>query len=270
MTNQITKQDNLLDILTSYISKIQTKKGVKPSKEQTEEFITLCQINKLNPFKKQAYLVGYDSKNGSNFNIIIGIDGFRKIAHSTGQYVGREATIFNVVDNKLLSATVTVKRQVNGVIASFTATVWYSEAVQKVAEYVQGQPTGKKIPTEFWAKRPYGQLDKCAEASALRMAFPDDFSGVYTDSEIEPQNQLLEEAKDRKPPQKEQIDKIEKILKEISEASNITYQDLLVGYLHQLKVESLEGLTVGQANNFITVLEDHLVEAKKRIIESEA
>ena len=41
------------------------------------------------------------------------------------------------------------------------------------------------VPNEMWAKRPYGQLAKCAEAQALRMAFPEETGGQPTAEEME-------------------------------------------------------------------------------------
>ena len=49
-------------------------------------------------------------------------------------------------------------------------------------EYMQTKRDGSLMAQ--WATRPAGMLAKCAEALALRKAFPQDLAGIYTDDEI--------------------------------------------------------------------------------------
>lgn len=46
----------------------------------------------------------------------------------------------------------------------------------------------------MWTKRPRGQLAKCAEAGALRKAFPDELGGVMTAEEMAEEQQANHEA----------------------------------------------------------------------------
>ena len=64
---------------------------------------------------------------------------------------------------------VTVKRrQANGAVDEFTAREFWKENYA-----VKGGPEKSIAPNAMWTKRPYGQIGKCAEAQALRKAFPE-------------------------------------------------------------------------------------------------
>jgi hypothetical protein len=72
-------------------------------------------------------------------------------------------------------ASVTVYKMVSGQRCAFSASALWDE-------YCQLAKDGK--PTVMWQKMPYLMLAKCAEALALRKAFPAELSGVYTHEEM--------------------------------------------------------------------------------------
>jgi len=102
-----------------------------------------------------------------------GIDGFRAVADRTGQYIGSSDAVFEEIGNNPVQATVTVNKVVQGVIGNFTATARWSE-------YYPGKSQGF-----MWDKMPHTMLGKCAEALALRKAFPAQLSGLYTGDEMD-------------------------------------------------------------------------------------
>ncbi|MFF7190588.1 phage recombination protein Bet [Streptomyces sp. NPDC008222] len=150
-------------------------------------FLHLCQRTGLDPFSRQIYLIGrFSKKDGRDvYTPQTGIDGYRVIAQrvtaQTGGTYGYEDTVWCdpsgrwrdvwLADEPPAAAKVTVIR--NGHRFSAVATF---------REYVQTFPDGN--PKGLWAKMPAGQIAKCAEALALRKAFPHDLAGVYTAEEM--------------------------------------------------------------------------------------
>ena len=132
----------------------------------------------LDPFAKQIYCIKrWDSKEQKEvMSIQTGIDGYRVVANRTGQYAGNDEPKYSEKDGKPVAATVTVYRLVDGHKCSFSATARWSE-------YVQIKKDGS--PTSAWVRMPFLMLGKCAEALALRKAFPMELSGIYTHEEMQ-------------------------------------------------------------------------------------
>jgi hypothetical protein len=78
---------------------------------------------------------------------------------------------------------VTVKKLVNNTIVEFTAKEYWLENYASKKDLNTKKDTF--IPNAMWQKRPYGQLAKCAEAQALRKAFPEIISQHPTAGEME-------------------------------------------------------------------------------------
>lgn len=137
----------------------------------------------LDPLSNQIHFVKRNTKNGPMVAIQTGIDGYRAIAHRTGLLAGVNDAYFD--DGKTEyemkkaniehpeTATVIVKKRVGNQIVESSATAGWDEYY----------PGGKG--DFMWRKMPYLMLAKCAEALALRKAFPDDLSGIYTDAEMD-------------------------------------------------------------------------------------
>jgi phage recombination protein Bet len=143
-----------------------------------EIFIEVAKAKRLDPLKKQIHFVKrWDSELGRYvWTPQTGIDGYRLIADRTGSYAPGSETRYDYdKDGKLVSATAFVKKWVRGEWHPISATAFYDE-------YVQFKKDGS--PTSMWRQRPRLMLAKCAEALALRKAFPDELSGLYTHEEM--------------------------------------------------------------------------------------
>ena len=108
--------------------------------------------------------------------IMPGINDYRTDAARTGQHAGTSEPEFGPdVTENLDGVTVTypqwcrvtVRRQMaTGQVVDFPA-------VERWIENYATKTNKSPAPNAMWKKRPYGQLAKCAEAQALRKAFPE-------------------------------------------------------------------------------------------------
>ena len=143
------------------------------SNDELRLFAYACQRTGLDPFSKQIYAI----KRGGKMTIQAGIDGLRAIAERTGQLDGSEtfwcgedgqwADVW--LGSKPPAAAKTIIHR-KGCQHPFTGTA-------RFADYNAGQG--------LWSKMPAAMIAKCAEALALRKAFPADMSGVYSTDEMD-------------------------------------------------------------------------------------
>lgn len=170
----------------SQIELIKNTVAVGATDDELKLFLTVCQSRKLDPFTRQIHFVKRSSRNkdgtfSEKGTIQTSIDGLRAIAERTGCYAGNDDPVYDS-ESKPTKATVTVWKIVGGVRCPFTATARWSEYVPTGKDYKTGQ---SKIISPMWIKMPLLMLGKCAEALALRKAFPESLSGLYSYEEME-------------------------------------------------------------------------------------
>lgn len=139
--------------------------------------IGYCVGRNIDPLLKAVHIVPMWNKDKqANEDVIMpGIGLYRIIAARSGQYAGMSEPVFGPpITEKVGSVTitypewcmVTVKKFIQGHIVEFPAKEYW---IENYASVKKADPT----PNYMWQKRKYGQLAKCAEAQALRKAFPE-------------------------------------------------------------------------------------------------
>ena len=169
MENSI-QQVNTVDTakITAYLEA--TGLVANMTKQQTQQFVEICQAFGLNPFKREIYA----SKYGENFSIIVGYETYIKRAERSGMLAGWHVTTQGKVEDRSLKAVITIHRKDWG--QPFVHEVYYSE-------YVQTTKDG--TPNKFWREKPITMIKKVAIAQGFRMCFSDELGGMpYTSDEI--------------------------------------------------------------------------------------
>lgn len=183
------------DYLTEDDIKVLTQAGIIPEGTPSaivKVFAVACSNHKLSPFKKEIYLVKYNTKLGVQYHTIVGIDGLRSKAARTGQFAGRDDAKYDIQpDGKFLTAaqisgskklplscTVTVYRMISGQRCPFTKTVVFAEYYPAVAN-----PNHERKDFSKASTMPFNMIEKCAEAAVLRMAFAEETEGLHIPEE---------------------------------------------------------------------------------------
>jgi len=175
-------EDELISVLTTSLypgAAIQSIKMV----------LGYCKATGLDPMQKPVHIVPMWDKNTKAMRDVVmpGIGLYRTQAARSGNYAGVTEPEFGEDITEDVGGVrmtfpkfckVTVKRAIHGgAVVDFTATEFWKENYATAGK-------DSTAPNAMWKKRPYGQIAKCAEAQALRKAFPE-FGAAPTADEME-------------------------------------------------------------------------------------
>lgn len=169
---------------------LMSSKNGEPTDAELVYFATVSKSTGLDPAKREIYAIFRNTKQKDGtykprMSIQTGIDGFRVAAERSGQYGGSKEPEFEYDEGAQITVNYsgTPKKVPNKakvtVYKVFKDRVLETTRTANWADYYPGEKEGT-----MWRKFPEVMLAKCAEAQALRAAFPN-LGQLYLEEEMQ-------------------------------------------------------------------------------------
>ena len=143
-------------------------------------FMELCRAQRLNPFLNEAYLVKFQ---GRPAQIMVAHKALVKRAEAHPQYDGMEHGVVVMrggeVHNEQRGA---YYPEAGETLLGGWAKVYRKD--RRMPIYAERSFTSMNKNQANWKSMPDVMIDKCAQAAALREAFPDELRGMYVQEEM--------------------------------------------------------------------------------------
>jgi phage recombination protein Bet len=174
--------------------------------------LSYCRARNLDVFKKPVHIVPmWDGKQNKMVDTIWpSIAELRITAHRTNEYGGCDETEFGPMMTQVFEGEVTEtyngQKSKKHIKRAITFPEWARVTVYRMRGPVLCKFVGPRVkwleayatignsdvPNDMWTNRPEGQVEKCAEAGALRKAFPEECGNMPTAEEMEGRRLTLE------------------------------------------------------------------------------
>lgn len=157
-----------LDIVLKTIAQ-PTKSGKMPTPRDAALFIMLCEAQGLNPYAGDCFLIGYDTQQGPKFSMIVSHAALLKRAETNPSYNGMTSGVIVQIDKDIKMLDGDFMPPESKLLGGWA--VVHRKGIEFTPQKTLNLASRRK-PTQQWTDDPAGMIVKCAEADALRTAFP--------------------------------------------------------------------------------------------------
>jgi phage recombination protein Bet len=176
--------------------------AVFPTAKSVEGIIlalSYCKARRLDPMKKPVHVVPIWDRERRTYvdTVWPGIGELRTTAMRTSQFAGCDPCEFGPDRTVTFTGRIGRGDREEQVEASVTFPDWAQVTVYRMVQGQRVPVPGPRVywtetyatqgrspvPNDMWQRRPRGQLEKCAEAAALRRAFPEEIGSEITADE---------------------------------------------------------------------------------------
>jgi len=170
---------------------VPTKQGHLPTVQDCVKFCIMCRQRQLNPWAGDCYMIGYDTEDGPKFSVVTAIQALLSRAELNAAFDGMESGVVvqraEVLDGGKATQVIE-ERQGDLTLTGETLLGGWSRVYRKdrkITFYQRLKLGTYDKGNKQWRKDGAGMICKCAEAGALRQAFPSVIGGLYLRDEIE-------------------------------------------------------------------------------------
>lgn len=198
-----------IKIIRDYIAE-PGKNGEQPDDRECMRFMMLCRGRQLDPFQGDSFMIPFWSSKDNRYRwaLVTAHQAFTKRAEIHPEYNGKESGI--IINPQECKACKGDGRIDDKVCSRCNGQGWWDELfgdllpdtlggekvalvggwckvyykTRKIPEYQRLKLSTYRKTTAQWNDDPAGMICKCAEAAALRSAFPNTIGGLYLRDEM--------------------------------------------------------------------------------------
>jgi phage recombination protein Bet len=162
---------------------VKTRTGKTCTDQDAIKFLMMCSARRLNPWEGDAFLIGYDGKDGPSFSLITAHQAFLKRAELNAEYDGMKSGVIVEQEGEMKDLEGDFYVEGSQKVVGGWATVYFKNRKQPMHKRVRLKRFQKSWG--IWQDDSAGMICKCAEADALRSSFPTMLGGLYLKEEVQ-------------------------------------------------------------------------------------